>query len=176
MSYRKKKSPIGGILITILVVVGALYVYFAETFERNAPSISLENNTYWNLKKPLSITIEDTSGIKMYRVTLKTQSDEKNLQYEQFINLENSLNIEVKPPRGMHSLKDESIEIIVEAQDGSKWNLLNGNSAKKVFKLTVDKRKPQLSIVSNSYKISRGGSALVIFKVSDENLEDIYSV
>ena len=174
MSYRKKKSPIGGILITILVVVGALYVYFAETFERNAPSISLENNTYWNLKKPLSITIEDTSGIKMYRVTLKTQSDEKNLQYEQFINLENSLNIEVKPPRGMHSLKDESIEIIVEAQDGSKWNLLNGNSAKKVFKLTVDKRKPQLSIVSNSYKISRGGSALVIFKVSDENLEDIY--
>ena len=174
MGYKKKKSPIAGVLITILVVVGALYVYFAETFERNAPSVSLENNGYWNLKKPLNITIDDTSGIKMYRVTLKTQSEEKNLQYEQFINLENSLNIEVKPPRGMHSLKEESIEIIVEAQDGSKWNLLNGNSTKKVFKLTVDKKKPQLSIVSNSYKISRGGSALVIFKVSDENLEDIY--
>jgi len=40
--------------------------------------------------------------------------------------------------------------------------------------LTVDKKKPQLSIVSNSYKISRGGSALVIFKVNDENLESMY--
>ena len=174
MSYQKKKSPIGGVLITVLIVVGALYVYFAETFERNAPRISLENNGYWNLKKPLNITIDDTSGIKMYRVTLKTSSDEKSLEYEQFITPEKSLNIEVKPPRGTHSMKEKSIQIIVEAQDGSKWNLLNGNTTKKVFELTVDKRKPQLNIVSNSYKISRGGSALVIFKVSDENLEEIY--
>ena len=174
MSYQKKKSPIGGVLITALIIVGALYVYFAETFERNAPRVSLENNGFWNLKKPLNITIDDTSGIKMYRVTLKTSSEEKNLEYEQFITPEKSLSIEVKPPRGTHSMKEKSIQIIVEAQDGSKWNLLNGNTTKKVFELTVDKRKPQLNIVSNSYKISRGGSALVIFKVSDENLEDIY--
>jgi len=174
LSYGKKKSPIGGVLITVLIVVGALYVYFAETFERNVPSISLESNGFWNLKKPLKITIDDTSGIKMYRVTLKTAGEEKNLEYEQFVTPEKSLKIEVKPPRGRHSMKEKSIEIIVEAQDGSKWNLLNGNSTKKVFKLTVDKKKPQLNIVSNSYKISRGGSALVIFKVSDENLEDMY--
>ena len=174
MGYRKKKSPIGGVLITVLVVVGALYIYFSETFERNEPVISLQNNSFWNLKKPLKITIDDASGIKMYRITLKTSSESKNLQYEQFITPEKSLNIEVKPPRGTYSMKEKSIEIIVEAQDGSKWNLLNGNIAKKVFTLTVDKKKPQLSIVSNSYKISRGGSALVIFKVVDENLEDIY--
>ena len=85
MSYQKKKSPIGGVLITALIIVGALYVYFAETFERNAPRVSLENNGFWNLKKPLNITIDDTSVIKMYRVTLKTSSEEKNLEYEQFI-------------------------------------------------------------------------------------------
>jgi len=174
LGYRKKKSPIGGVLITVLIVVGALYVYFAETFERNEPRISLENNGYWNLKKPLNITIDDASGIRMYRVTLKTSSDEKSLEYEQFVTPEKSIKIEVKPPRGTYSMKDKSIQVIVEAQDGSKWNLLNGNSTKKIFELTVDKRKPQLSIVSNSYKISRGGAALVIFKVVDENLEDIY--
>ena len=131
MSYGKKKSPIGGVLITVLIVVGALYVYFAETFERSAPRISLENNGYWNLKKPLNVTIDDASGIKMYRITLKTSSDEQNLEYEQFVTPEKSLNIEVKPPRGTHSRKEKSIQVIVEAQDGSKWNLLNGNSAKK---------------------------------------------
>ena len=174
MGYRKKKSPIGGVLIAVLVVVGVLYIYLSSTFERDEPVISLQNNSFWNLKKPLNITIDDASGIKMYRITLKTSSEEKNLQYEQLITPEKSLNIEVKPPRGTHSMKEKSIEIIVEAQDGSKWNLLNGNNAKKVFKLTVDKKKPQLSIVSNSYKISRGGSALVIFKVNDENLESMY--
>jgi len=174
LSYKKKKSPIGGVLITVLIVVGALYIYLSSTFERNEPVISLKNNSFWNLKKPLQVTIDDASGIKMYRVMLKTSSDNKTLQYEQLINPEKSLNIEVKPPRGTHSMKDKSIEIIVEAQDASKWNLLNGNIAKKVFKLTVDKKKPQLSIVSNSYKISRGGSALVVFKVSDENIGEIY--
>jgi len=84
LSYGKKKSPIGGVLITVLIVAGALYVYFAETFERNAPTVLLENNGYWNLKKPLNITIDDASGIKMYRVTLKTSSDEKNLEYRVF--------------------------------------------------------------------------------------------
>lgn len=174
MSYGRKKSPFMGVLITVLIVAGALYVYFSSTFERNQPRVTLENNGYWNLKKPLKITIDDDSGIKMYKVTLKTASDETNLQYEQLLNPEKSLNIEVKPPRGTYSMKDKSIEIIIEAQDTSKWNFLNGNSVKKVFKLTIDKRKPQLNIVSNSYKISRGGSALVIFKVADENLDDIY--
>jgi len=174
LSYNRKKSPFIGVLITVLIVAGALYVYFSSTFERNEPTVSLANNSYWNLKKPLKITIDDDSGIKMYKVTLKSASNETNLQYEQFLDPKKSLNIEVKPPRGTYSMKDKSIDIIIEAQDSSKWNLLQGNSVKKVFKLTIDKRKPQVNIVSNSYKISRGGSALVIFKASDENMQDIY--
>jgi len=174
LGYKKKKSPFLGVLITVLLVAGALYIYLSSTFERDKPTVTLQNNSYWNLKKPLKIVINDDSGIKMYKVTLKTDSDEKNLQYEQLLNPEKSLNLEVKPPRGTYSTKDKTIEVIVEAQDNSKWNLLQGNSVKKVFKLTVDKRKPQLNIVSNSYKISRGGSALVIFKVSDENIDEMY--
>ncbi len=174
MGYKKKKSPIGGVLVVILIVIGALYIYFSSTFERNEPTVSLENNSFWNLKKPLNISISDESGVKMYRVTLKTADEEKSLQYEQLITPEKSLNIQVKPPRGTYSLKDETIEVIIEAQDSSKWNFLSGNSVKKVFKLIVDKKKPQVSVVSNSYKISRGGSALVIFKVNEENIDEMY--
>ena len=174
MGYKKKNSSFIGLFLTVVVVVGALYVYFSSTFERNAPEINLENNGYWNLKTPLQLSISDDSGLRSYKITLKTSKGETTLAYEQFTTSKNLVNLEVTPPRMSYGMKDKSIEISIEAQDISKWNLLKGNSAKKVYILQVDKKKPQLNIVSNSYKISRGGSALVIFKVSDDNLDEMY--
>ena len=71
-------------------------------------------------------------------------------------------------------MKDKEIQLIVQAQDISKWNFLKGNLAQQTFKLKIDKKRPNVNIVANSYKISRGGSALVIFKADDDNLDTIY--
>ena len=172
---RKKNSGSFGVLLgLVLVVGGALFVYFSSMFERNAPVVSMATNEYWNLKKPLDIKIEDESGIKSYKITMKTPTESKSLQYEQLITPEKSLSLVVKPPRSAYTMKEKNIEIIVEAKDVSKWNFLEGNSVRKVFKFIIDKKRPQLSIVSNSYKISRGGSALVIFRAMDANLKDLY--
>ena len=172
---RKKNNGSFGLLLGLVIVVGgALFVYFSSMFERNVPVVTMSTSEYWNLKKPLDIKIEDESGIKSYKITLKNSKESKVLQYEQLITPEKSLSLAVKPPRGSHTMKDKNIEIVVEANDVSKWNFLEGNSVRKVFKLIVDKKRPQLSIVSNSYKISRGGSALVIFKVNDETLDKLY--
>lgn len=171
---KNKNSSFGLLLAMVLVIGGGLFIYFSSMFERNAPVVTIENNGYWNLKKPLKIKIEDESGLKSYKVTLKSSKGEETLQNEQLITPQISLNLEVKPPRSAYTIKDKNIEIIVETKDISKWNFLAGNSVKKVFKLVIDKKRPQLNIVSNSYKISRGGSALVIFKVDDENIEDMY--
>ncbi len=173
MGY-KKRSSFGGIAVLVVVVASLLYVYFSATFEREVPAIHIENNGYWNLKKPLEITIDDASGIKEYKITLKTQTDIVTLSHEQFMTPQTKIHLEVKAPRTLYRTKDEFVEIVVEATDFSKWNLLNGNATAKSAKLTLDKRKPQLSIVKNSYKISKGGSALVIFKVKDENLDELY--
>ncbi|MDA3907728.1 MAG: M23 family metallopeptidase, partial [Sulfurimonas sp.] len=129
---------------------------------------------YWNLKKPLKIKIDDLSGVKSYSVILKSKDDENTLHYEQFIIPKDSLSIEVEPPRSAYAMKDKSIKIIVQATDASKWNFLNGNTSVKEFELKIDKKRPELSIVSNSYKIKKGGAALVIFKVNDENLKEFY--
>ena len=171
---RRNKGSIAPLLIMLAVVGGSLFIYFSSIFERNAPEITMQTNGYWNLKKPLAIAISDETGIKSYKITMKTDKEEKILQYEQLISPQNLLNLEVKPPRSTHSIKDKNIEIIVEANDISKWNMLSGNSSRIVFKLIVDKRRPKLSILANSYKISRGGSALVIFKAEDENIEKLY--
>jgi len=163
------------LFVMTLVIGGALYIYFSSTFERNKPVITLEhNNGYWNFKKPLHIKIKDDSAIKSYKVIMKNSNGDTTLVYEQLLIPEKNVDLNIKPPRGSYSIKDKEIKIIVQAQDISKWNFLNGNASVKEYKLVIDKKRPQVSIVNNSYKISRGGSAIVVFKVQDENLEDIY--
>jgi murein DD-endopeptidase MepM/ murein hydrolase activator NlpD len=84
------------------------------------------------------------------------------------------IKVSIEPPRSAYAIKDKEIEIVITATDASKWNFLNGNSITKVFKLVIDKRRPKISIISNSYKIKRGGAALVIFRIRDDNLDDFY--
>ncbi|WP_373000523.1 M23 family metallopeptidase [Sulfurimonas sp.] len=174
MRRRNGKSSLGVKLIFALVIAGAVYVYSSAMFEREVPNISLHSNGYWNLKKPLKIDIDDVSGVKSYSVILKSKDDENTLHYEQFITPKGSLSVEVEPPRSAYAMKDKSIKIIVQATDASKWNFLNGNTSVKEFELKIDKKRPELSIISNSYKIKKGGAALVIFKVNDENLKEFY--
>lgn len=172
-----KKSNSSSLKVLILfglIIAGVLYLYNSSMFEREAPKISLKNNGYWNLKTPLALSIDDASGIKSYKVMFKKANEEIVLNNEQFIKFKKDIKIKVAPPRGSFAMKDKEIKIIVQATDASKWDFFNGNSVTKEFSLKVDKKRPQLSIVSNTYKISKGGSALVIFKAVDENLRDVY--
>jgi len=173
LSRNKSKLPVGVILL-VLSILGAVFVYTSSMFERDVPSIDIANNGYWNLKKPIEISIDDESGLHSYRVSLKSSAGVVSLQHEQFIAPEKMLNLKIKPPRSAYSLKDKTVTLMIEVTDASKWNFLNGNSVTKNFKLHIDKKRPKTSIVSNSYKITKGGSALVIFSVEDENLKELY--
>nr|WP_321268267.1 M23 family metallopeptidase [uncultured Sulfurimonas sp.] len=174
MKKVNSKSSLGVKLILVLLVVCAGYIYSSTMFERVAPNITLHSNGYWNLKKPFKIEIDDASGVKSYSVILKSQNEENTLYNEQFITPKESISFEVEPPRSAYVIKDKSIKIIVQATDASKWNFLNGNSVVKEFELKIDKKRPELSIINNSYKIKKGGAALVIFKLNDENLKEFY--
>ncbi|MEA1954921.1 MAG: M23 family metallopeptidase [Campylobacterota bacterium] len=170
---KKNSSSIVGWIILAMMLSGVVYVYNSVMFERVSPTISLKNNGYWNLRKPLELSMSDVSGIKSYRVILKTDTAQTILYDEQLIVKDNLVNIKIKPPRSAYAISDKILTIVVEVVDGSKWDFLEGNIKKEEFKLIIDKKRPMLDIVGHSYKISKGGSALVIFKVNDENLKDI---
>ena len=174
MRRRNGKSSFGALLLTGLVVAGVIFIYTSTMFERDVPVIEVKTNGYWNLKDPLKISIEDISGIKSYSVSLKSQSDNISLANEQFIMPKESLKLSIKPPRSAYAMKEKSVTVVIESLDASHWNFLKGNAVAKEYKLIIDKRRPKLNIVSNSYKISKGGSALVIFKAEDENLDIMY--
>lgn len=173
MGRKKSKSTLG-IIIFGLIIAGAIYVNTASMFEKDVPAVTLENDGYWNLKKPLKLALSDKSGIKSYKVIFKSSKGNETLSHEQLITAEKSITIDVKAPRNAFALKDNEITVSIEATDASSWNFLKGNSVKKEFNILIDKRRPNTSIVSNSYGIKKGGSALVIFKVKDENLKEIF--
>ncbi|MBU1659723.1 peptidoglycan DD-metalloendopeptidase family protein [bacterium] len=173
MKNSRGKSSLGTLFFVGLVIGAVVFGYNSSMFERDVPEVNLSNNGYWNLKEPLKIAISDTSGISAYKVFLKTQSEDIPLNSEQFIHPQNKVSIEVDPHKSAYMIKEESIKIIIEATDASKWNFLNGNQIKKEYTLKIDKKRPNVAVLSNSYKITQGGAALVVFKAEDENLKDI---
>jgi murein DD-endopeptidase MepM/ murein hydrolase activator NlpD len=170
---RKSKSSLGVLISFAVVIVGALYIYNSAAFERDIPKIAMNNNGFWNLKNPLEISIDDASGLISYSVVLKSSSDEIVLYNERLMVPKESVQLKVDAPSAS-LIKDKDITISVQANDASKWNFLNGNSTIVEYKLHIDKNKPQLSSLANSYKINRGGAALVIFKANDDNLKELY--
>ncbi|MDD5373652.1 MAG: M23 family metallopeptidase [Sulfurimonas sp.] len=173
---RRRNNGSSFVLFGIFAMIagGVFYVYNSAMFEKDAPKISMESGGYWNLKNPLEIAINDASGLKSYKVTLKSSTEETVLYHEQFMTPKESVHVKVEPPKSAYVMKDKEIKIIVEALDASKWNYFKGNSVVAESKFIIDKKRPQLNIVSNSYKIGRGGAALVIFKAEDENLKEFY--
>ena len=66
------------------------------------------------------------------------------------------------------------MKLKVSVNDSSLWNFFQGNKVEKLIDLKVDFKRPNVNVVSNSYSITQGGSALVVFQAEDENLDQIY--
>ena len=170
---RRNKSYSGIIFMAVLIAIigGVVFLYNAKMFERNAPIITIKNSGFWNLKAPLEITIDDANGIKAYKVTLKSGKEVFSIANEQFIQPKAGIVLDAKAPKRAYRLKSDEVVVTVEATDGSKWNFLGGNSVTKELHLKVDKKRPYLTTITNSYAIMKGGSALVVFKADDANLK-----
>ena len=174
MARKKNSFSLGVIFIFGLLIAGGSYLYTSELFEREVPTLSIKNSGYWNLKKPLDLVIKDNSGIVSYKVSILNDDGKEELLNEKLEIPEKTIKLKLKAPRTIRSLKTDSLTVVVEAKDMSKWNFFAGNKTVKKFKFIVDKKRPELTIINNSYKISKGGSALVIFKAKDDNLDKIY--
>jgi len=173
---RRKNSSSSIIFLIIFggIIAGVIYLYNSAMFERDVPAISITKVQYWNLKEPIDISIEDASGIKWYEVKMISSSGEKVLSQEALLKPQNKLELKVEYPKMAYGIKDKEIKIVVTAVDASQWNFFSGNSVSIEKSFIIDKKKPMVSLVTNSYGIYKGGAALVIFRAKDENLKDLY--
>lgn len=173
----RRKKGYGGILflsILIGLIAGGVYLYTSDMFEREAPQIRIENSGYWNGSAPLKIAVSDQSGITAYKIVLRSGSDAQVLAEATLPAPEPSKTFELKVPANLLGLQTDAVTLEVEARDASRWNFFAGNLAVKTVTLAIDAHRPKVSVVTNSYKITRGGSALVVFQAEDEHMKELY--
>ena len=173
----RKKSNFSSMMFTVAllaIIGGVVYLYNSVMFERTKPTITIESSGYWNLRAPLNIKIDDASGLMSYKVTLQSGTETFVLADELFGAPQGSQELELKTPKRAYALKNKEVSITVEAKDASKWNFLAGNTSTQTVTLQIDKKRPYLSTIASSYRIMKGGSAVVIFKTEDDNMEEFY--
>lgn len=176
---RRKKSNFGLKFFIFLVVVvsasfGIYKIYTSEQLEKNPPKIELANEIFWNLKSPLKVKITDDTGIKRVIVNLIDNQNTINLIDNEFNLSEKEQIIQVAFPKNLALNKGASYELEVIANDISKWNFTLGNESKANAKIIIDNKKPTLSVINQSYKITKGGAAVVVFKANDEMLDEVF--
>lgn len=174
MSKKNNMGQFITVFIFLLLLGGAGFIYLSPQFEQNKPEISLTSNKFWNLRDKLEISIKDESPIKYYKVVFKDNSKETILEEKILANGNQKLQLELNPPKLDMFYKGEDVEIIVQAIDSSKWNFFNGNTNEKSFHLKIDRKRPVANVVANSRYIRHAGSAAVVVKVQDDNLQDAY--
>jgi murein DD-endopeptidase MepM/ murein hydrolase activator NlpD len=157
-----------------MILTAGLYLFNSSYLERDNPNIIFKSGKYWNLKNNLQLSINDSSGIKSYKVILSDGKNDLVLDSKTFEHSDKSIDLDIQAPSGSMFFDKNNIKITIEATDFSKWNFFAGNTSIKVVDMIVDTKKPKIDVISSTFGIKRGGAGLVIFKVDEQNTDDIY--
>ncbi len=180
MARNKQKggSIAGKIIGTLLfgsIAAGAWYVYTAPEFEREKPQIDAPSELYWNRTDPLDIKIKDNVALKSYEISLSDGNTKMIIDQGPFSGQSSEETLHIKYPKSKAlNAKARHMMLTVTVNDKSMWNMMSGNSVTKTIELTVDYKRPNVNILSNSRMINQGGSALVVFQAEDENMDKLY--
>jgi len=160
------------VILIGLIALGA-FVYTSKEFERVAPTIEVGESISWNRKDPLKIKLSDEGALKSYEVKITDGRNEVVVANEMILDTVNEKLVEIKyPKKAVNGIlldpKATKLQIMFTATDKSNWNFFQGNSVTKKINVHVDYKRPDVNILSNSYSITKGGAALVVFHVKDD--------
>jgi murein DD-endopeptidase MepM/ murein hydrolase activator NlpD len=173
---RKSRSGLWIFLLLLLAAGGAAgYLYLSPKFERVPPRVSIEKSGYWAPGKVIRARLMDNHALGSYRVLLSDGNKRVTIASGRFEKPLKEKTLEITLPKnpGLDTRKG-AWTLSVELKDRSLWNLGKGNRARAATKILVDTRAPQVTLIARSPSITRGGSALVVFRATDPNLDRVY--
>ena len=173
MRRGRNNSGIIGWVIAAVVIAAFAFMGFSPLFEKDDPKVTVSQQGYWNFRDPIHVNVEDASGLKSFKATLITLHDEWVVVDQNTPSKVTKQTLDILLPNGVRRVESASVVLRIEATDNSLWGLFMGNTYKEEFTLVIDQHQPSLSIIANSYKIQKGGSAIVVFKAEDANLESL---
>ncbi len=168
---------VGGLFLLLLValIAGAGYVYTAPEFEREVPTVHSEQNLFWNRTDPFTVQLADNEGLKSFELILSDGKNSLIVGQGTFEGKPKEQTLLVNYPKSKTlDPKATKLKLKVLVNDSSLWNFAQGNKSEKVIDINVDFKRPNVNVLANSYSITQGGSALVIFQAEDENLDTLY--
>lgn len=174
---RKKNIKMQRLLIyTTIIIIAAItaFVFLSPIFEKNSPKVSLKNDIFWNLKAPLRVELSDDNEIQTYKVSYNDGKNAQELKTNIISQTKGLITLDIIAPKLDRMSYPKNAILDIEVSDTSKWNFFRGNETKKQINVKVDRKKPTVNVINNSYLIRQGGSATVIAEVKDENLSDFY--
>jgi len=175
----RRKKGMGGLLFAAVVVIGiggAFFVFNSAMFERELPEVHVASGPYWDGRTPLKVTFSDAqSGLKRYKVAvIGSDAAPRTVAEETFATPVAAKELSLKAASLLSGNRSEQITLRISVGDASRWHFFAGNSVEIEKTLTIDGRRPNVSVVANSYKITHGGAALVVFRAEDEHLDSVY--
>ena len=173
---RNRGNKIAFLIIFFVIIVGAGYIYTSAEFEQEKPTITIDSELFWNRKAPLSVELVDNRGLKSYELILSDGQNHVMLD-QQLLEKGGIKNQEILvkyPKKSTLNPSAKKFTLTIRVTDTSFWNYFAGNTQEKIVHIIVDYKRPRITVLSNSYSITQGGSALVIFQASDDNLEELY--
>ena len=172
---KKSGSKIVNTLLLLGFLAGAGYIYTAPEFERISPVLESSDSITWNRKDPLKLKLSDNIGLKDYELVLSDGLNSLIVGRGNFDTGTKEKTLLVKYPQSKTlDAKSKNFTLKVIVNDSSMWNFFQGNRLQKTLDVKIDYKRPNVNILANSYSITQGGSALVVFQAEDENLDELY--
>lgn len=162
------------IIILTLIIFGVYHIFSSQSFKRDKPVVNLSGEVFWNLKSPIELKIKDSLGIKSLKISLSDGLKSEVIVNEKFKDRFKEISYDINFPKNTSFDKKGNYRLFIEVTDASKWNFFTGNKIKENLSVKIDTVDPQVEIVNNSYSITKGGVAAVVFKATDDNLKDVY--
>ncbi|WP_291949643.1 M23 family metallopeptidase [Campylobacter sp.] len=180
MVFARKKSSKKWFFLILLILVAILaFVLNTNLFKKEAPNIQIKSEIiYSNLKDPISIEIDSKNSLKNIKVILFKNGDLDGqiLMNENIKEPKHNIQLNLKLPKLAYKEKVDFFKLLIEVSDSSFWNFFLKNATHKEIKVIIDTKDPYVEILDNSYQIEQGGVGSVVFKASDENLENVYII
>ncbi|MDR0408360.1 MAG: M23 family metallopeptidase [Campylobacteraceae bacterium] len=174
MRRRVNKNRSVVIFMVLIVIPVLAFIYNTAIFERNEPYVVLDEEIYWNLKNPIAAKVKDDSGVKRVLIQISDGENNITLANNKYSGSDKEIDFNISFPKTGFFSKKNQYYLTFEVVDKSLWNFFMGNRIQKVYSVIVDTKQPSVYTVVNSYKVTKGGSGMVIFKADDENLKDVY--
>jgi len=167
------------LLILILLIAGAGGATFFLFFEGEQPQLTLVSpQTYLGKKSMIALSASDQkSGLRQIRARISQGDLVKELYIEEFPKTgltgmvgtaEKSVKIAFNPKE--YGFKDGEAQLVAEIFDYSLRNFLKGNHTTLVHDLIIDTTPPRVSILHSEQYINPGGSGIVIYRSTDQDI------